>query len=81
MASMVPKILGVEESTAKELTEFLKGRGLNGKLQACQRNKDMTTMNSRAPLHLDDACCHKGLLLSHTCTLAIIQTILLRCCI
>ena len=32
MASMVPKILGVEESTAKELVEFLKGRGLNGKL-------------------------------------------------
>ena len=32
MASMVPKILGVEESIAKELVDFLKGRGLSGEL-------------------------------------------------
>ena len=33
MASMCPKILGVEQSRAKDIVDFLKGRGLNSKLQ------------------------------------------------
>lgn len=33
MASMCPKILGVEQSRAKDIVEFLKGRALNGELQ------------------------------------------------
>ena len=30
MASMVPKILGVQESAAKEVADYLKGKGLTG---------------------------------------------------
>ena len=30
MASMVPKILGVQESAAKEVVDYLKGKGLSG---------------------------------------------------
>lgn len=36
MASMVPKILGVEESAARELVKYFKGKGFSGELPARQ---------------------------------------------
>ena len=51
MASMCPKILGVEQSRAEDIVDFLKGRGLNSKLQG-----PLTLFESQL---LKCSCCSK----------------------
>ena len=51
MASMVPKILGVQESAAKEVVDYLKGKGLSG--VACNQLACMMKLPAfQSPIHL-----------------------------